>query len=263
MREQKVVGWVMAVLFVLVGGVESSAQEESGAEDGGELPEAEEVVEKLDTLYRSESSHAVMTMKVEKPRNSRELELESWSKGEERMLVVIRKPAREAGTATLRTPDGLWNYLPRADRLMRIPSGLLSDNWMGSHFSNEDLMREANYDEDYDATIDRAELEGEEVLEVTLTAASDAPVVYSKLVFYVSSEAWTPLEQEFYDDGEVVRRMEFSNVGKVGGKKIPKTMTLRPSDSDEYTRVTYEELEFGVDLNDRLFSKRGLRRRAK
>lgn len=263
MTKQKAIGWVGAVVFVLLGGVESPAQEASGGEDAEELPEAEEVVEKLDTLYRSESSHAVMKMKVEKPRNARELELESWSKGEERMLVVIRKPAREAGTATLRTPEGLWNYLPRADRMMRIPSGLLSDNWMGSHFSNEDLMREANYDEDYEATVDRGELDGEEVLEVTLTAKSDAPVVYSKIVFSVTAEDWTPLEQEFYDDGEIVRRMEYSDVEKVGGKQIPMTMTLRPTESDEYTRVQYKELEFGVDVNDRLFSKRGLRRRAK
>ncbi len=242
------------------GGDASSNQSESTSE----VPSAGELIERLDTLYRSESSHATMDMKVKKPRNTRELTMESWSKGDEHMLVVIKDPARESGTATLRTPDGLWNYLPRADRLMRIPSGLLSDSWMGSHFSNDDLMRETSYEEDYDGSVDVVERDGVDVFEPTLTPEEEAPVVYSKLVFYVTADDRVPLETEYYDDGEVVRKMTYSDVEKVDGKKLPMTMTLRPEDADdEMTRVTYEELEFGVDIDDSLFSKRGLRRRAR
>ncbi|MFB6351372.1 MAG: outer membrane lipoprotein-sorting protein [Bradymonadaceae bacterium] len=203
-------------------------------------------------------------MTVTKPRGTRKLTLESWSKGEEHMLVVIKEPAREAGTATLRTPEGLWNYLPRADRMMRIPSGLLSDNWMGSHFTNDDLMRETSYEEDYEASVEAAKLDGDKVFKVTLTPKEDAPVVYSKIVFYVTREDWVPVKQQFYDDGEVVRTMDFSDVEKVDGKKLPMTMTLRPNDKeDEFTRMSYKKLEFGVDIDDKLFSRRGLRRRAK
>jgi outer membrane lipoprotein-sorting protein len=228
------------------------------------VPSASELIDRLDDLYRSESSHAVMEMQVKKPRNSRKLTMESWSKGDEHMLVVIQKPAREAGTATLRTPDGLWNYLPRADRLMRIPSGLLSDSWMGSHFSNDDLMRETSYEEDYEGSVEVGERDGEKVYELTLTPEEDAPVVYSKLVFYVTPEDQIPLETEYYDDGEVVRTMTYSDVEKVDGKKLPMTMRLTPADADdESTRVSYRELEFGVDIDDSLFSKRGLRRRAR
>lgn len=263
---------VLSAMLVLTVGSDVRGQSEESGGDGaassedsaGELPAPEDVVETLDTLYRSNSSRAVMSMTVEKPRNSRELVLESWSKGEDRMLVVIQKPAREAGTATLRTPDGLWNYLPRADRLMRIPSGMLSDSWMGSHFSNDDLVRESNYDEDFEGEVARAEHDGDDVLELTLTAKPDAPVVYSKIVFYVTPGDWVPIEQNFYDDGEVIRTMKYSDVETVDGKKLPMTLTLRPSDAeDEFTKLTYEELEFGVDLDKKLFSKRGLRRRAK
>lgn len=263
-----------AIIFALAGatawaqsGGEADSPEdrvEKESAKSAELPSIDEVIEKLDTLYRSTSSHAVMKMEVKKPRGSRTLKLESWSKGEERMLIVIREPAREAGTATLRTPEGLWNYLPRADRLMRIPSGLLSDEWMGSHFSNDDLVRETSYDDDYDGSVEAAELDGRKTLKVTLTPKPDAPVVYSKLVFHVTRDDWVPLEQKFYDDGDVVRTMVFSNVETVDDRDLPMRMTLRPKEeADEFTRIEYEELEFGVDVDDRLFSKRGLRRRAK
>ncbi len=271
MGHLQTIGASMAIAAMLTVGqvtFAQSADEEGGTEgtsaQRADLPSVGEVVDRLDDLYRSDSSHATMTMTVEKPRGTRELTMESWSKGDEQMLVVIRKPAREAGTATLRTEEGLWNYLPRADRMMRIPSGLLSDSWMGSHFSNDDLMRETSYEEDYSGEVEVGKLEGREVLKLTLTPREDAPVVYSKLVFYVTRDDWVPLETEYYDDGEVVRTMEYSNVETIGGKKLPTTMTLTPADADdEMTRVSYEDLEFGVDLDDGLFSKRGLRRRAR
>jgi outer membrane lipoprotein-sorting protein len=178
--------------------------------------------------------------------------------------VVIRKPAREAGTATLRTPDGLWNYAPRADRLIRIPSGMLSDNWMGSHFTNDDLMRESSYDEDYKGTVEAGEREGQKIWRLILEPKPNAPVVYSKLVFEVTRRHWVPLRTEYYDEGEVIRTMTYSKVEKVDGKRIPMVMTLKPADADdEMTRVTYEELEFDVEIDDRMFSRRGLRRVAR
>ena len=108
--------------------------------EGQRLPTVRDVVDYIDDLWRSESSHAQMTMTVVRKRGTRTLTVESWSMGDDAALMVIRNPAREAGTATLRTDDGLWNYAPRADRLIRIPSGLLSESWMGSHFTNDDVV---------------------------------------------------------------------------------------------------------------------------
>ena len=101
-------------------------------------------------------------MKVVTRRYSRELTMESWSRGEDHGLVVIRKPAREAGTASLRTPEGIWSYAPRADRMVRIPSGLMSESWMGSHFTNEDLLRESDFEDDYASTVSWTQRDGAE-----------------------------------------------------------------------------------------------------
>ncbi|MFW5951668.1 MAG: outer membrane lipoprotein-sorting protein [Gemmatimonadota bacterium] len=229
-----------------------------------QLPSMDAVVEHLDELYRSSSSRAVMTMTVVRERGTRELTMESWSKGEDDALVVIRAPAREAGTATLMTAEGMWNYAPRADRLIRIPTGLLSESWMGSHFTNDDLMRETSYDDDYETELSWAEREGERHLLVTMTPRPDAPVVYTKVLFWLTPEEWIPVAEEFYDEGELIRTMTFDRVETVAGRRIPMRMTLVPTDEPgERTIVEYDELELDVPVDDDLFTRRGLRRVAR
>ncbi|MFW6200372.1 MAG: outer membrane lipoprotein-sorting protein [Gemmatimonadota bacterium] len=225
------------------------------------VPSTDEVLEHLDELYRSSSSHAVMRMTVVRERGTRELTLESWSRGEDSALVVIREPAREAGTATLRTAEGLWNYAPRADRLIRVPSGLLSDSWMGSHFTNDDLMRETSYDEDYEASLSWARRDGERSLQVALTPRPGAPVVYTELRFLLTPDDWIPERWEYLDEGELVRVMTFSDVTEVSGQRLPTRMVIRPADEpDEYTEVEYLALELDAPVDSELFSRRGLRR---
>ena len=235
-----------------------------GAVGAQELPSIEEVVDHLDELHRSSSSHAVMTMTVVRERGTRELTVESWSLGEDDALMVIRAPSREAGTATLRTDEGLWNYAPRADRLIRIPTGLLSESWMGSHFTNDDLMRETSYDDDYDTELSWAERDGERHLVVTMTPKPDAPVVYTRVLFWLTPDEWIPVAEQFFDEGELVREMTFDEVQTVDGRRIPMRMTLVPTDEpDQRTVVRYDLLELDTDVDADLFTRRGLRRIAR
>ena len=247
---KRIVGVTALVALLLPGG--AMAQR---------LPSLEEVVDHLDDLYRSSSSHAVMTMTVVRERGTRELTLESWSRGEDEALIVIRSPAREAGTATLRTAEGLWNYAPRADRLIRIPTGLLSESWMGSHFTNDDLMRETSYDDDYTSELSWTTRDGRRYLQVTMTPKPDAPVVYTRLVFLLTPGEWTPVLWEYWDEGEVVRTMRFDEVREVAGRQLPMRMTIQPADDpDERTEIRYESLDLDAGVDGDLFTRRGLRR---
>lgn len=255
---------MVAVAVAVIASAEAVAQTPADAAAPSKaLPEVGEVVEKLDDLYRSKSSHGRMRMTVVKARGSRTLELEQWSRGEDQFLVVIREPAREAGTATLKTEEGLWNYAPRADRLIRIPSGLLSDNWMGSHLTNEDLVRDASYDKDYDTSIAWAPGAVGERLSLVLVPKPDVPVVYEKLVFTVRADDWLPIRADYYDDGVVVREMRFSGVREMGGRRIPTIMELHPlkgRNAGEKTRVEYVEMTFDAEVDQTIFTRRGLRR---
>ena len=257
-------GFVLALLLCvsILFGTFAGAQEKPAKEDP--LPTSEQITKVLDDLYRSESSHSTMTMTIVNDRGTRKLTLEQWTKGKDDALIVIRKPAREAGTATLMTKEGLWNYAPRADRLIRVPTGLLSDSWMGSHFSNDDLVRETKYEDDYKTAVSWGELDGQKVVKVTMTPNPKAPVIYTKIDFYVRKGDYVPLRADYYDEGKLMRRMDFKDIKDVGGKPIPHTMELIPMDKKgEKTAMQYESLEFDVDVDSSLFSKQGLRRAAK
>ena len=241
-----------ALAFVVAASSLASAQD---------LPSLDRVTRHLDELYRSQSSHARMTMTVVRPRQTRELTLESWSKGEDRALVVIRAPAREAGTATLRTDEGLWSYGARADRLIRIPSGLLSESWMGSHLTNDDLMRETSYDDDYQSVLAWVTRDGTRYLQVTLTPKPEAPVVYTRLVFLLTRDEWVPVRWEFYDGDKMVRTISYEDVRQVAGRRLPLRMVIQPAGApDERTVIEYRQLELDVPVADELFTRRGLRR---
>ena len=228
------------------------------------VPDVSRVMDYIDDLYRSETSYSSMRMTVVRERGTRALEMGAWSKGDDEALIVIRSPAREAGTATLRTEDGLWNYAPRADRLIRIPTGLLSDSWMGSHFTNDDLMRETSYLDDYDAVLSTAEREGVTYLKATLTPKPEAPVVYSQLVFFITPEEWVPIRAEYYDDGKIIRSMSFDEIRTIAGKKIPMRMTIVPEDKpEERTVVEYLELQLDIPVDEQIFTRQGLRRAAR
>lgn len=241
---------------------DGSAEPTPHARPGSDvLPTVDDVMDYLDDLYRAESSHAVLAMEIVTSNWSRTLEMESWSRGEDLAVVVIRSPAREAGTATLKTDEGLWNYAPRADRLMRVPTGMMSDGWMGSHVTNEDIMRESDYVDDYDTTLAWGEEAGERVIVASSIPRETAAVVYSRIEYVMTADRWTPVRTEFFDGDELVRSFHYSDVRDIDGKPIPMRMEIVPHYAPgESTTLVYRELEFDVDIDAELFTQRGLRR---
>ena len=234
------------------------------SQDTKPLPTVKEVTNKLDDLYRSKSSHSIVTMTVINDRGTRKLTMEQWTIGKDDALILIRKPAREAGTATLKTKEGLWNYAPRADRLIRVPTGLLSDAWMGSHFSNDDLIRETSYEVDYKTSLSWIEDGGKTFLVATMTPRPKAPVIYDKIEFRLLPDSWTPVRADYYDRGKLMRQMVFEDLRDIDGRIMPMLMTLLPKDKPgEKTEMRYESVEFDIKVKKDLFTKRGLRQAAK
>lgn len=259
-------GWAIAFAAAFAAAVVfvSAAPPPRAQAAEADTPPADEVMQHLDDLFRAESSEARVAMNIEREEFSRSLTLDTWSLGEDYALAVIRQPAREAGTATLRNPQGLWNYAPRADRLMRIPAGMMSESWMGSHFTNDDMMRETSWEEDYDTSIAWAEEAGERVLRAESTPEPGAPVVWTEVVTYLSEDDWVPIRTEFYDAGDLERTLEYSEAEDIGERRVPTRLEVRPEDDPgERTVLRYENLEFDVDVDRNLFTHRGLRREAR
>jgi len=226
----------------------------------GDPPPVGDVVDRFDTLYRSESSRASMEMEIETEHWSRTLSMDVWTLGMEKTLIRITAPARERGTASLRVGDDMWNYLPGTNSVMRIPPSMMMGSWMGSHFTNDDLVRETSYREDYEFSYTDWEEPGEDRLYVEMTPHENAPVVWGRLVMAVRSDDLLPVWIRYYDeDGDLHRTMRFLDYRKMGGRLIPAEMIIEPADEEGSTVVRYGDAEFGVDLEDDLFTLRSLR----
>jgi outer membrane lipoprotein-sorting protein len=222
---------------------------------------AKEILDKVDDLYRGTSSHGKMTMEVVTSHWKRTLSLEFWSKGKDKSLARILAPLKEKGTATLRSGNEIWNYLPKVNRVVKLPSSMMSASWMGSHFTNDDLVKQSRFADDYTFEVARQGMrDGQEVVEITCIPKPEAPVVWGKVEVVVRQSDYLPLVIRYYDEGlHLARTMTFSDVKTLSGRSVPTVMTLTPEDkSDEKTQVSYDNLTLDVSLNDDAFSLRNL-----
>ena len=223
-----------------------------------------EIMEHIDRLMRGDSSRGVATMEVVTEHWERRITMEMWSLRTDYTLVRLLAPAKEAGTATLMADDNIWNYLPKVDRTIKIPSSMMGGSWMGSHFSNDDLVRESQLIEDYDIEVAfDGERDGLTVWELRLTPKPEAAIVWGHLEFLVRQDDYVPLWAKYYDeDGELSRTMEYSEFSELGGRLVPAVMDMRPADKPgERTTIRYEELEFDIDIDPSFFSLRTLQNR--
>ena len=222
-----------------------------------------EIIDRVDRLLRGDSSRGVATMEVVTEHWEREMTMEVWSLGTDYSLVRLRAPRRDAGTATLMAGDDIWNYLPKVDRTIKIPASMMGGAWMGSHFTNDDLVKESRLVDDFDVELAfEGDRDGAAVWEIRLTPKPEAAVVWGRIDFRIRRADSMPLWARYYDeDGELARTMEYSAFAEMGGRLVPGIMDMRPADKpDERTTFRYEELEFDVDLAPSFFSLRTLQR---
>ncbi len=204
-----------------------------------------------------------MAMTIVTAHWTRTLRMEFWSLGKEQSLIRILSPKKEKGTATLRSGNEIWNYLPKVDRVIKLPSSMMASSWMGSHFTNDDLVKESRMAEGYDIEITfEGKVEGEKVTELTCTPKEGEAIVWGKVVCRIRTEDTMPLRFDYYDEEmQPARVLTFYNFRKMGGRLLPATTKIIPSDkTDESTVVTYNQIAFDLPLDNGFFSIRTLRR---
>jgi outer membrane lipoprotein-sorting protein len=231
-------------------------------QDNGKL-RAREVLEKIDDLWRASSSNARLQMEVKTKHYTRTMIMDSWSKGREKSLVRIVLPLKEKGTVSLKNGNTMYTYLPKTDRVIRLTSGMMMGSWMGSHFTNDDLVKESRLSDDYEPEISfEGVRDGRDVIEFALLPKPDAPVVWGKIVIAVRADDYLPIDSIYYDEDMVVARtLTFTDIKEMGGRMIPAVLRMVPADKpDEYTEMIYLDIQFDIDLQDSLFSLMQLRR---
>lgn len=226
-----------------------------------DAPDVVKLVQRTERVLEGRSSIAVLTMTIKTPAYERAVKLKLWSKGRDFALIrVLEGGPRETGMMTLKREKQLWNYLPQAGRVMKLPSGMLGDSWMGSDFTNDDLVKGSSLAQDFDAKVEKTvEHAGKKAWFVTLVPRASAKVVWGKVEMLLDRETCVPLEQRFFDeDGTLTRKMAFSNLKKVGWRTFPMQLTVVPAEKGRETTMRYESVELDVDVADDTFSLRRL-----
>lgn len=225
--------------------------------------DAAEIIERMEDVMRGESSYAEMTMTIERPRYTRDVSMRAWAKGEDYSLILVTAPARDQGTTYLKREDEIWNYVPTIDRTIKMPPSMMSQSWMGSDFTNDDLVRETSIINDYEHRILREEeYEGRESWVLELIPEPNAPVVWGKILVWVARENYLQLRVENYDQrNELANTMRFEDIQELNGRQIPTRMELTPADQpDQRTILTYQEMEFDIDIDESFFTRQNMRR---
>ena len=235
----------------------------SAGPTAGDRHSPREIIDRVDRVLRGASSRGVATMRVITRHWERSLTMEVWSLGTDYSLVRVLSPAKEAGTGTLKASRDIWNYLPKVDRTIKIPASMMMGSWMGSHFTNDDLVKESRLVEDYEIeTTFEGTRENVTVWEFTLNPKPEAAVVWGKIDYRVRQRDFMPLQARYFDEeGELVRTLTFSDFRRMGDRLVPTHMDMQPQDKPgERTSVSYAELQFDLKIDKSFFSLRTLRR---
>ena len=225
-------------------------------------PDIETVIRHIDQLYRSQTSHADMEMQIVTPHWERTLAMTVWSKGMSKTFIRITAPKKERGVATLRIGNEMWNYLPKTNKTMKIPPSMMMGSWMGSDFTNDDLVRESSMLDDYTYQFVTPEDASPDHLYVQLVPKEDSPIVWGKIIAAVQSKDYIPVWQRFYDEkGNLMRVMNFKEIKTFGDKIAPSVVEMIPQNKEGHkTIVRWLNATFDSDIDDKIFTRRNLQK---
>lgn len=234
-----VTGWLLFVCLI------ASAQE------------AREIVRKSDEHVRGTTSLAEMSICTTRPKWTRTLELKAWTKGTDFALILIQNPAKEKGTVFLKRKKEVWNWLPNLERNIKLPPSMMSQSWMGTDFTNDDLIKESSMVDDYEHTILGTEqIEGRNCYKIQMIPKPSSAVVWSKVLIWIDQKDYLQLKVNFYDEeGKINATLLGSEVKMLGGRLLPSRLVMLPADKPgQKTEIIYKNLQFGIRLEDRFFT---------
>jgi outer membrane lipoprotein-sorting protein len=223
---------------------------------------AEEIVRRMDELYRSRTSEALVEMEVVTPNWQRTLRMRIWSRGMKDTFIRILEPKKEEGFATLRLGNEMWNYLPKTAKVLKVPPSMMMSSWMGSDFTNDDLVKEFTFVESYRFEMMTPAAPEPGLVYVKCVPKEGLPVVWGSVVLSVREDGLIPVREEYYDEkGGLSRAIEFKDVRTFGDRRIPATMELVPAAKEGHkTVLRYVEARFDIPLPAGLFTLQNLQR---
>jgi outer membrane lipoprotein-sorting protein len=227
-----------------------------------QTPSAKDIVKKASDLMQGETNEIVMTMNILRPTWQRSITFHSWAKGSEFSLALVTDPAKEKGQTFLKRKNEIWNWVPNIQRMIKLPPSMMSQGWMGSDFSNDDLLKESSIVVDYTHTILGSELvDGTDCYKIKLVPNAEAAVVWGYIVKWISKEYYFQMKSEYYDeDGLLVKTELASDIKTMDDRKIPTRFELVPADKPgNKTILVIERANFNKPINESFFSQQNMK----
>lgn len=251
MRRIKFLGSLLMLLLMLG---PASAQEDL---------DAMAIIKRSDEKLKGETNTATLKMTIVRPSWKREMELKTWGKGDDYSLILVTAPARDKGAAFLMREKEIWNWQPSIDRVIKLPPSMMMQSWMGSDFTNDDLVKQSSMVEDYThELLGREEIEGRSCYKIEMVPKEDAAVVWGKLLIWIDVEEYMQLKIEFFDEDDyLVNTMYGKNIKEMDGKILPAILEVIPAEDEGHkTIIEYVSLKFEVPLKESFFSVQNMKR---
>ncbi|HEC26779.1 MAG TPA: outer membrane lipoprotein-sorting protein [Gammaproteobacteria bacterium] len=228
-----------------------------------EVKTGREIVTAVESRLWGSTASGKYEMTITTPYWKRTLKLNMWMRRPDKSFVRILSPAKEAGIGSLRIRSEMWNYLPKVERVIKIPPSMMLQPWMGSDFSNDDLVKESSMVNDYTHKVTGTEnVNGTEVYRVVSTPKPEAAVIWGSIVYLVRKSDLMPVRQEYIDErGQIIKVLTFSDIRKFGDRELPSQWEMRPTRKPgNFTRIRVVDVVFNKPIKDSIFTLRNLRR---
>ncbi len=222
---------------------------------------AEQIIRDAVDQWRGMSSEAEMTMIIHRPDWERTMTMRAWTKGDDKALVRVVEPAKDRGNGTLTDKNNMWTFSPKVNRVIKIPSSMMGQSWMGSDFSNKDVAKMDDIIDQYTHTlIDTREEEGVTLYEIESIPLEDAAVVWGREVLLIRSDNVVS-EHRFYDQDDIlVKTLTSLEIGELGGRMVALRQRMQKVDvTDEYTEIQVLSAQYEIELPDSMFTLSNLR----
>ncbi|MDX1702085.1 MAG: outer membrane lipoprotein-sorting protein, partial [Melioribacteraceae bacterium] len=225
--------------------------------------DAKEIIAKSDELIKSRSSYAEFSMEIVKTDWTRSFGMKSWALEPDYAIIYVTEPARDKGTVTLKRKKEVWNWIPAAQKVIKIPPSMMLQSWMGSDFTNDDLVKESSVVNDYThAILSEDVYSGYQCYVIESIPKEDAGVVWGKLLTWISKEYYFAVKTEFYDEDEyLVKKYIGSDIKEMDGRTFPTHWEMLPEDRPgEKTTFTYLKIQFNYPVNESFFAEKNMKR---
>jgi outer membrane lipoprotein-sorting protein len=219
--------------------------------------DAKEIVQKADDKMRGKTSQAEMVIKTMRPTWTREMSVKTWMKGTDYAMILIQSPARDKGTVFLKRKKEVWNWLPTLERSIKLPPSMMSQSWMGTDFTNDDLVKESSIVNDYDHSMSGdTTVMGRSCYIIKMIPKPEAAVVWGKLIVCIDKKDFLELHSRFYDeDGSLINTMNAFDIKEMDGRLIPTRLEMIPEDKkNQKTEIIYNRIVFNRPIDDVFFT---------